>query len=311
MQRTTHKTAYAASLFLLLALLAVCLWGDPFLWRFLTEALLMGCAVMSLNVLIGQGGLVSLGHGAIFGFAGYAAAIASQSLGAELGLVLLIGLLAGMALAAVMALLSLRSSGLFFLVTTLIAGQLVWEVIFRWRGLSGGADGLRGFPKLSLGGWAISQPLPLMLLSAAVTLLSWLALRSFLRAPVGIALGGLRDQPLRMAALGYQAWRLRLYAFLVAGGVAGIAGSLYPYANQYISPQQVHWSFSATLIIMGVIGGIHTLLGGLAGAGVYLFIQTYLSSYTERWQLLIGLVFVATVLFLPRGLAQLWPRRQT
>src|SRR5690606_30606335 len=166
-------------------------WGDPFLWRFLTEALLMGCAVMSLNVLIGQGGLVSLGHGAIFGFAGYAAAIVSQSLGANLGLVLLIGLGAGMALAALMALLSLRTSGLFFLVTTLITGQLTWELVFRWRDLTGGADGLRGFPKLSLGDWSISEPLPLMLLSVVVTILSWLVLRNFLRAPIGIALGGL------------------------------------------------------------------------------------------------------------------------
>lgn len=309
MPPTDRVTPYFAGFGLLLALAAVSLWGTPFLWRFLTEALLIGCAVMSLNLLIGQGGLVSLGHGAVFGFAGYAAAILSQSLGAPLGLVLAIGVVSGMALAALMALLSLRSSGLFFLVTTLIAGQLVWEVVFRWRALTGGADGLRGFPRLSLGDWSISQPLPLLLLSAAIATLSWWVLRSFRQAPVGIALGGLRDQPLRMAALGYQAGRLRLYAFLVTGAVTGLAGSLYPFANQYISPEQVHWSFSATLIIMGVIGGINTLAGGLAGAGVYLFIQTYLSSYTDRWQLLIGLAFVATVLFLPRGLAQLWPRR--
>lgn len=311
MQTAGCKLPLAASLGTLAIFIGVSLWGSPFLWRFTTEVLLVGCAVMSLNLLIGRGGLVSLGHGAIFGFAGYAAAIASQSLGANVFLVLLIGVASGMALAGLMALLTLRSNGLFFLVATLIAGQLVWEVAFRWRDLTGGADGMRGFPRLSLGEWSLGQPLPLMLLGAAVTLLSWLTLRGFMQAPVGIALSGLRDQPLRMAALGYQAWRLRLYAFLVSGAVAGAAGSLYPFANQYASPQQVHWSFSASLIIMGVIGGIRTLLGGLVGAAVYLFIQTYLSSYTERWQLLIGLVFVATVVFLPRGLAQLWPERRT
>lgn len=287
-----------------LALLSSAAWGDPFLWRFATEALLIGCAVLSINLLIGYGGLVSLGHGAVFGFAGYATAIASQSLGASLPLVLLIGILSGMLLSALMALVSLRTSDLFFLVTTLVAGQLVWEVAFRWREVTGGADGLRGFPRLTLGDWALSAPYTLMLLALGLALLCWLLLRSFSRAPIGLALVGLRDQPLRMAALGYQAWRIRLYAFMAAGAVAGAAGGLYPFANQYVSPQQVHWSFSATLIIMGVIGGIRTWRGAFIGATVYLFAQTYLSSYTDRWQLLVGLIFVATVIFMPNGLAE-------
>ncbi|MGE8548280.1 MAG: branched-chain amino acid ABC transporter permease [Alcaligenes sp.] len=287
-----------------LVLLSSAAWGDPFLWRFATEALLIGCAVLSINLLIGYGGLVSLGHGAVFGFAGYATAIASQSLGASLPLVLAIGILAGVLLSVLMALVSLRTSDLFFLVTTLVAGQLVWEVAFRWRELTGGADGLRGFPRLSLGDIPLSAPYTLMTLALALALLCWLLLRSFSRAPIGLALVGLRDQPLRMAALGYQAWRIRLCAFMTAGAVAGAAGGLYPFANQYVSPQQVHWSFSATLIIMGVIGGIRTWRGAFIGATVYLFAQTYLSSYTDRWQLLVGLIFVATVLFMPNGLAE-------
>lgn len=285
-------------------LLSSAAWGDPFLWRFATEALLIGCAVLSINLLIGYGGLVSLGHGAVFGFAGYATAIASQSLGASLPLVLAVGILAGVLLSVLMALVSLRTSDLFFLVTTLVAGQLVWEVAFRWRELTGGADGLRGFPRLSLGDIPLSAPYTLMTLALALALLCWLLLRSFSRAPIGLALVGLRDQPLRMAALGYQAWRIRLCAFMTAGAVAGAAGGLYPFANQYVSPQQVHWSFSATLIIMGVIGGIRTWRGAFMGATVYLFAQTYLSSYTDRWQLLVGLIFVATVLFMPNGLAE-------
>lgn len=287
-----------------LVLLSSAAWGDPFLWRFATEALLIGCAVLSINLLIGYGGLVSLGHGAVFGFAGYATAIASQSLGASLPLVLAVGILAGVLLSVLMALVSLRTSDLFFLVTTLVAGQLVWEVAFRWRELTGGADGLRGFPRLSLGEIPLSAPYTLMTLALALALLCWLLLRSFSRAPIGLALVGLRDQPLRMAALGYQAWRIRLCAFMTAGAVAGAAGGLYPFANQYVSPQQVHWSFSATLIIMGVIGGIRTWRGAFMGATVYLFAQTYLSSYTDRWQLLVGLIFVATVLFMPNGLAE-------
>ncbi|WP_341667983.1 branched-chain amino acid ABC transporter permease [Alcaligenes sp. SDU_A2] len=287
-----------------LALLSSAAWGDPFLWRFATETLLIGCAVLSINLLIGYGGLVTLGHGAVFGFAGYAAAIASQWLGAGLPVVLLIGVLAGLLLSALMALVSMRTSELFFLVATLVAGQMVWEIAFRWRAVTGGADGLRGFPRLSLGDLPLSAPYTLMVLALILALSCWLLLRSFSRAPIGLALVGLRDQPLRMAALGYQAWRIRLAAFLAAGAATGAAGSLYPFVNQYVSPQQVHWSFSATLIIMGVIGGIRTWRGAFIGATVYLFAQTYLSSYTDRWQLLVGLIFVATVLFMPNGLAE-------
>ena len=286
-----------------LVLLSSYFWGDSFLWRFGTEALLIGCAVLSINLLIGYGGLVSLGHGAVFGFAAYATAISSQYWGASLPLMLLVGIVAGTLLSMLMALISLRSSELFFMVATLVAGQLVWEVAFRWRDVTGGADGLRGFPRLSLGDLPLSAPYTLMILALVLAVLCWLLLRSFSRAPIGLALTGLRDQPLRMAALGYQAWRIRLYTFMIAGAVAGAAGGLYPFANQYVSPQQVHWSFSATLIIMGVIGGIRTWRGAFIGAAFYLFAQTYLSSYTDRWQLLVGLIFVLTVLFMPNGLA--------
>jgi len=134
-------------------------------------------------------------------------------------------------------------------------------------------------------------------------------LRRYLRRPAGIALQALRDQPLRMQALGYSASRIRIGAFTLSGAIAGGAGALYPFLNLYISPQAVHWSFSATLLIMGVIGGIKTLHGAFAGAAIYLLIQTYLSSYTDRWQLLIGLLFVVTVLFMPDGVARGLRRR--
>lgn len=285
-----------------LGLLGAILWGDAFLWRFLAEALLLACAVMCVNLLIGHGGLVTLAQGAIFGTAAYTAAWASLSLGANLFVVMAIGALSGTLLALLIGVLSLRSTGLFFMVLTLVCGQLVWELIFRWRDFSGGADGLRGFPRLNLGPWTLEQPLSLLLLTWALALISWGLLRSYVRAPAGIALMGLRDQAMRMQALGYQTWRIRLQAMLVAGMVTGAAGGLYPFINQYISPQHVHWSFSATLIIMGVIGGIRSLRGAFVGTLIYLFIQTYISSYTERWQLVIGLIFIATVLFMPDGI---------
>lgn len=289
------------SLYIIGVLLALNL-GDGFLWRFLAEAMLIACAVMCVNVLIGHGGLVTLAQGAVFGLAAYVAAWSSQFLGANIVLMLVLGMLSGALLAVFISLLSLRSSGLFFMILTLVCGQLVWEVVFRWRDFSGGADGLRGFPKLSLGNWSLDQAEQLFLLTSGLALVTWYCLRSYIHSPAGLALNGLRDQPIRMQAVGYQLWRIRLQAALVTGLACGAAGSLYPFINQYISPAQVHWSFSATLIIMGVIGGIRSLQGAFLGTFIYLFIQTYISSYTERWQLVIGLIFVATVLFMPHGL---------
>jgi branched-chain amino acid transport system permease protein len=292
----------AAALVLVLAL-APLVSGDGFSLRFGAEILLIGTAVMSLNLLIGGGGLVSLGHAAVFGAAGYSAAVASAHLGAQLPLMLLIGIVAGTLIAGIMGLVTLRSSGLFFLVLTLVVGQMVWELAFRWRDVTGGADGLRGFPKLALGSLRLDTPLALYLVAGAIALLGWAVTRSFQRAPIGQALAGVRDQPIRMGALGYQVGRIRVTAFLVAGAVAGAAGAIYPFVNQYIGPNAVHWSMSAALIIMAVIGGVGSLYGGYLGAVVYLFVQTHVSSYTDRWQLVIGLIFVATVILMPNGIA--------
>lgn len=292
---------------MLLAIVGLAVYGslaDPYLLRLATEVLLIGTAVMCLNLVTGQGGLVSLGHGALFGGAAYAGALLAQQAGAHLPLVLAAGIVTGGLLALILALVSLRSSGLFFLVVTLVAGQLLWEVVFHWREVTGGADGLRGFATTAAGRPWWTQPLWLYAWAAAWAGIGYLSLRRYLRQPAGIALQALRDQPLRLRALGYSTGRIRVQALVISGVFAGGAGALYPFINVYVSPESVHWSFSAALLIMGVIGGIKTLHGAYAGAAIYLLVRTYLSSYTDRWQLLIGLLFVATVLFMPAGIAQ-------
>jgi branched-chain amino acid transport system permease protein len=276
--------------------------GD-FHLRFLAEILILGTAVMSLDLLVGFGGLVSLGHAAVFGAAAYAGAILAQQLGGNLLLVLSAGILAGLAVAATMGAVIARTSSLFLLILTLLLGQIVWEAAFHWREVTGGADGLRGLPPLSLGPWVLSGARPLFLLAGLLALGAFWLARSFVAAPPGRALIGAREQPIRMSALGYSIPRIRFVAMLVAGGIAGAAGALYPFVNLYIGPQSVHWTLSATMIIMLVIGGVGSLWGAFLGSAVYLVIQTYISAYTDRWQLFVGLIFVLTVLVLPHGLA--------
>jgi len=287
----------------LLALAAIALLGGAFHLRFLTEILLLGTAVMGLDLLVGFAGLVSLGHAALFGAAAYAAAVAALQLGGGLFVVLGAGIATALALSAVMGAAIMRSSHLFLLILTLLLGQIVWEVAFHWREVTGGADGLRGLPPLTLGPWRLDGPRALFLLAGGLALAAYGAARSFTEAPIGRALVGAREQPLRMSALGYSIPRIRLYAMLAAGGLAGAAGSLYPFLNLYVGPQSVHWSLSATMIIMLVIGGTGSLWGAFLGSAIYLTLQTYISSYTDRWQLFVGLIFVLIVLLLPRGLA--------
>lgn len=284
--------------------------ADDFTLRFLAEILLIGVAVMSLDLLIGFGGLISLGHAALFGGAAYAAAIASRQWGGDAVLMLGIGIATGTALAALMGVVVLRSGQLFLLILTLLTGQMVWEVAFHWRAATGGADGLRGLPALSLGPWELPGARALFALAAVLALTALAVARSFVAAPLGCALVGTREQPIRMSALGYSLFAVRFRAMLVAGAMAGAAGALFPFVNLYIGPQSVHWTQSAAMVIMLVIGGIGSLWGGFVGAAVYLGIQTYLSAWTDRWQLCVGLVFVLTVLLLPDGIANGLRRRK-
>lgn len=276
--------------------------GD-FALRFLAEILLFGLAVMSLDILIGFGGLMSLGHAALFGGAAYAAAIVARQWGGDLLLMLSTGMATGVVLAALMGMVVLRSGQLFLLILTLLTGQMVWEVVFHWRDVTGGADGLRGLPPLSLGPWVLSDSRSLFLAAASLAVIGFVVARSFTGAPLGRALVGAREQPIRMSALGYSLFAVRFRAMLLAGAMAGAAGALYPFVNLYIGPQSVHWTTSATMVVMLVIGGIGSLWGAFLGAAAYLGIQTWVSAWTDRWQLCVGLVFVLTVLLLPNGIA--------
>ncbi|WP_159993191.1 branched-chain amino acid ABC transporter permease [Roseomonas sp. 18066] len=287
----------------LLAIAMVAVLAGDFQLRFLAEILIIGTAVMSLDLLIGFGGLISLGHAALFGSAAYAAAIAAQHWGASLPVMLGIGIAMGTAVAAVMGLVILRAGNLFLLILALLFGQIVWEIAFHWRDVTGGADGLRGLPTLSLGPWALGDARSLFVLAGLLALGCLGLARSFVASPLGRALIGTREQPIRMQALGYNLFSLRFRALLVSGAMAGAAGALYPFVNLYVGPQSVHWTLSATMIIMLVIGGVGSLWGSFLGTAAYLALQTYVGAWTDRWQLCVGLLFVLTVLVMPQGLA--------
>ena len=288
---------------LLAPLLAAALFGTDYQLRLGAEVLVLGTAVMSLDLLVGFGGLVSLGHAALFGGAAYAAGLAAFAWGGNLLILLPVGIGAGALAGAAMGAAIARTGTLFLLVLTLLLNQVAYELVLHWRDVTGGSDGLRGLPPLRLGPWPVTDARSLFLLAALLAGTGLLVARSLVRAPLGRAMLGMREQPLRMDALGYRIGHIRLLAMAASGALAGAAGTLHPFLNLYLGPQSVHWTLSATMVVMLVIGGVGTLWGAFLGTALFLGIQTVLSSYTERWMLLVGLVFVLTVLLVPQGIA--------
>jgi len=267
-----------------------------------TEIYIFAIFAMSLDLLLGFTGLMSLGHAAFFGLGAYAVAI----LGNLLGLSAWLGVAAGVLTAGLGALaigfFCVRMSGIPFLMLTLAFAQLVFSAALKWRDLTGGSDGMAIADKPAFFGFDLSNTLPMYFMALMFFLLGYWALRRLINAPLGHVFVGIRENEPRMAAIGYSTRAYKLLSFTIAGAFAGLAGSLYAIFNSYISPDAVYWTASGDILIMTMLGGAGTLIGPAIGAGVFLLMKNVVSSYSEHWLLIIGAVFIACVLFFPGGI---------
>jgi branched-chain amino acid transport system permease protein len=252
-------------------------------------------------VLAGYAGLVSLGHAGLFGIAAYAAA---KLLGGGHGhAVVVAGALAvTVAAAAAFAVLALRGTGLGFVMITVALGQIVWGVAYRWISLTNGDNGITISGRPSPFGLSLATPRGFYWATLVVFLLAVLSMAVLVASPFGASVRGTRDQPRRMNALGYHVWMIRFLAFLVSGFWTGVAGVLYLYYNQFVSPQAVALAASAEVLLMVIAGGTGTLLGPIAGAALVVVMKNVASAYIERWNFVLGAIFVAIVVFMPEGL---------
>jgi branched-chain amino acid transport system permease protein len=268
--------------------------------KLLQEILIWGIFAMSLDLLMGYAGMVSFGHSAFFGVGGYVAALALVK---APGLVSALALpaLAAAAAALVIGFFSIRVSGVYFIMLTLAFSQMFYAVAFQAAWL-GAEDGLVGVPRPSVLGWSLSSPgafhAYLLVLVGASSFLLWRIVRS----PFGHVLRGIHDNEGRMQTIGYPVNRYKLLAFVVGGTVAGVAGSLYAQLVGSISPDAFLWTTSGEALLMVIIGGTGTLGGAMLGAAAFILLQSLVSSYTERWMLILGLTFVLLVLFAPGGI---------
>ncbi len=286
----------------LLMLAALPFWvSNSYYINIATQMLIYAVLALGLNVLVGYAGLVTLGHASLFGIAAYAGATLINA--GSMGIVVAIGALAMTVIAsAIFAVLALRGTGLGFVMITVALGQIVWGIAYRWISLTNGDNGVSISTRPAPFGLSLTSASAFYWATLVVFLTTLTAMVIFVDSPFGAAVRGARDQPRRMTALGYNVWLTRFLAFLFSGFWSGVAGLLYLYYNQFISPQAVALSASAEALLMVIAGGTATLLGPIAGAVLVIAMKYVASAYIERWNFVLGAIFVLIVVFMPEGL---------
>ena len=268
-----------------------------------TEVVIYAIACMALNILVGTTGLVSFGHGAWFGLAAYAAAIAQRELFPGSFLIpLLVGVGLVALVAAAFGALILRRRGVYFSLLTLALSAMLYTIAFRWTAVTGGEDGLGGISRPVLGSVNFESSSPYYALVAAIGFAVVYILWRFHNSPVGSVLVAIRENEQRARFLGYATNRYKLVAFVMSASLTGLAGSLLLFNNRMTSAEPISVAFSGELLAMVVIGGMRSFLGPALGALFFVIFRDYLSSLTENWLLVFGLLFVAFIVFSPRGL---------
>jgi branched-chain amino acid transport system permease protein len=299
----TGSQARRAAIVVALLLLATLPWwvGGTYYVNIASQILLYAVFALALNVLVGYGGLVSLGHAGLFAIAGYTAALMMENgyghLAGNLG-----GLVVVLAASAVFAVLALRATGIGFLMITLALGQIVWGIAYRWAGLTHGDNGVNVSGRPMPFGISLTSATSFYFATLVVFLAALGAMVLFVRSPFGASLRGTRDQPRRMNALGYNVWLIRFVAFLFSGFWTGVAGLLFIYYNEFVSPQVAQLQASAEALLMVISGGSATLLGPIVGAAIVVVMKNVVSAYVERWNMALGVIFVLIITFMPEGL---------
>jgi branched-chain amino acid transport system permease protein len=283
-----------------LATLPLCV-GNTYYVNIASQILLYAIFALGLNVLAGYAGLVSLGHAGLFGIAAYAGALAINGTGDHF-LAIVAALAATLVAAAAFAVLALRGTGLGFVMITVALGQIVWGVAYRWISITNGDNGVSIKTRPSPFGLSLATAPGFYWATLVVFLVAVAAIAVLAASPFGASLRGARDQPRRMTALGYNIWLIRFLAFLFSGLWSGVAGMLFLYYNQFISPQAVALGASAEALLMVISGGTGTLLGPVAGAALVVIMKNVASAYIERWNFVLGAIFVAIVIFMPEGM---------
>jgi branched-chain amino acid transport system permease protein len=282
---------------------------SPYWVGLLTQVVILGILAMSLDLLIGYTGLPSLGHAGFFGVAAYGVGVLSTTYHAGFWASVAGGFLVGTGLAALFGLIVSHVRDVYFLMITMALGMVLWGLSFRWIPVTGGDNGISGIPRLeTVVGLPVSGPIPFYYMALFVFVVCAGLMTLLVRSPFGLTLQGIREHEPRMRSLGFNTWLHGYLSYVCAGAFASIAGIMWAYYNGFVSPTYLDLTASSELFLMVTLGGPATLVGPVIGAGAIVILKNVMSAYTARWLLILGIVYIVTILWAPRGLWNLGGR---
>ena len=267
-----------------------------------SQILIAAIFALSLNLLVGFGGMTSLGHASYLGVAAYISALLTSRYGFGHGTAAMISMFGTVVMAACFGVIALRATGLGFLMITLALSQVLWGLAYRMSNVTNGDNGIVGLTRPAPFGIPLDSPAAFYWFVLIVATVAFLMMAVFVSSAFGSSLKGVRDQPRRMAALGFNPWLIRWITFVYAGFWGGVSGLLFVYYHKYIHPTSLSLTSSAEALLGVIAGGSGTLGGPAVGAALVLLLKNYTSAYVERWNMLLGLVFLFIVLVMPTGI---------
>jgi len=300
----------ALALFAALAAVPLLFPGDRYILLLVSRAMILGIAALSLDLILGYGALVSFGHAAFIGLGAYAVAILMTH-GVFEGLIAIpVAVLAGAVFALVTGVIALKTRGVYFIMITLAFGQMAF---FTATSLShyGGDDGLRMVQRSEIAGTRLlANETTFYLVVLAILIGTYALLRVIVASRFGRVLRGAKENERRMRALGFDPFRYRLAAYVLAGAVCALSGALLANHAEFVSPAYMSWQRSGELIVMVVLGGMGTLHGAIIGAAAIVVVEEALSRVTQHWKVIFGPLIVLIALFASGGIAKLLERRR-
>lgn len=272
-----------------------------FYLRIVTEILIWGILAMAINIMSGYTGLAPLGQAGIFGMAAYVVGFLVVKAGVnQMYVTVPAGILGATLLSVVFGAIAIRTSGLYFLMITLAEGMIIWGLAYRWAAVTGAENGLRGISRPE----AINDFNVYYYVVLAVVALVIYVIYRVVKSPFGLTLQGIREGERRMRALGYNVPLHKFIAFVLAGFFSGVAGVLYVYYNNFVSPTSVEFARSAEELLMVILGGSGTFWGPIVGSAIITTVKHQVSLYTDRWLMILGAIYVFAILVAPGGLVR-------
>lgn len=299
------------------------IFNEPYYITLATKVIILGIAGVGLNLALGYGGLISFGHAAFFGIGGYVAAIMSYhalneellfeiplaiSGSSEMLIIWPLAIVISAFFSLLIGLLSLRTSGVYFIMITLAFAQMLYYFSISWPSY-GGEDGLSMHMRNTLPFINTMNPLNFFLICLAWFFIAIFITSKLINSPYGMALQATKQNEERVKSVGIETFKVKLIVFVFSGAITGLAGSLYADLNRFVSPSMLNWHTSGEIMVFVILGGIARLYGPLLGAAFFIILEQTLGLYTENWQFWLGLILILEIIFARSGIMGLFDKK--